>query len=226
MIAQEHLSVEAGYSLWASCYDEDGNPLIAIEEPAMHALYEAIAGRNVLDLGCGTGRHTAALAGRGASVTACDLTTAMLIRARTKVGRGVTGWLRVALPGPLPFADDSFALAVMGLVIEHIAPLEATLREVRRVLEPGGRCLISALHPDLTRQGQTARFIDPVTGVRQPIITLHREVDDMIAIARSAGLALESEQTLVVPEALADQLPRARPYIGTNLGWVSAFAKR
>lgn len=225
MGTDEELSVQDGYTLWADCYDTDGNPLIALEGPAMAAHFGDVAGRRVLDLGCGTGRHTRALVEAGASVVAADLTPAMLGRARAKLdGRGV-GWLRLALPGPLPFADAGFALVVLGLVAEHVAEIDATFREVARVLEPGGRCLVSALHPDRTGEGQSARFIDPETGVRRPIRTVHRSVGDYLASADSAGLRLLEERTLVVTAELTASLPRAGPYLGKALGWVGCWRR-
>jgi SAM-dependent methyltransferase len=217
----EELPVQAGYALWADCYDTDGNPLIALEGPAMAARFGDLRGRRALDLGCGTGRHTRAMAEAGASVVAADLTPEMLVRARAKLEACVVGWLRIALPGPLPFAGSSFALVVLGLVAEHVVDLDATLAEVARVLEPGGRCLVSALHPDRTAEGQTARFIDPATGLRRPIRTVHRTIDDYLVSAASAGLRLVEERTLVVPAELAEALPRAGPYVGRALGWVA-----
>jgi hypothetical protein len=96
---------------------------------------------------------------------------------------------------------------------------------VARVLEPGGRCLLSALHPDRTAQGQRARFIDPGTGLRRPILTYHRTTIDYCAAAASAGLILTGEQTLTVLPLLADRLPRARPYLGQTLGWMACWTK-
>lgn len=225
MDIDEELPVQAGYSLWADCYDSDGNPLIALEGPAMAARFGGLGGRLALDLGCGTGRHTRALADAGARVVAADLTPAMLRRARLGLGGRGVALIRLALPGPLPFADGTFALAVLGLVAEHLDDLDATLAEVARVLGAGGRCLLSALHPDRTAEGQTARFIDPATGVRRPIRTVHRTVDAYLASADRAGLRLVEERTLVMTDEVADHLPRARPYVGRALGWVAHWAR-
>jgi SAM-dependent methyltransferase len=224
----DEFPVEAGYAAWAPLYDDDGNPLTALEGPAVRAWFGPIAGGRALDIGCGTGRHTLALVEAGsAEVVSLDLTLEMMRRGREKVSstRARVHWVRHALPGPLPLRDATFDLAVLGLVAEHITDLARALREVARVLTPGGRCVLSALHPDRTAEGQRARFIDPETGLRRPITTIHRTIDEYLTAARSAGLGLEGEQTLVVPPELANRVPRAGPYIGRNLGWVACWSR-
>jgi SAM-dependent methyltransferase len=219
------LSPREGYAAWAACYDEDGNPLIPLEGPAMARLFGDVAGLPVLDVGCGTGRHTLALMSTGARVTALDQCPEMMSRAQAKLrGHDVT-WVSHSLPDALPFPAGTFALAVLGLIAEHIADLTGLLGEVARVLRPGGRCLLSALHPDRTAEGQCARFIVPGTGQRQPITTYHRSVAEYHAAAARAGLANITEETLIVPPGLAQSLPRAAPYVGMPLGWVACWAK-
>ncbi len=221
----DELSVRDGYAAWAPCYDDDGNPLTALEGPALRAWFGAVAGRRALDLGCGTGRHTLALAEAGADVVATDCTPEMLARARSKLrGRPVT-WVRHALPAPLPFRTAYFDLVVLGLVAEHVPGLAPLLTEAARVLAPGGRCLLSALHPDRTAEGQRARFIDPATGRRRPIVTIHRTIPDYLTAAERAGLLLVEERSLIVPPELAEQTPRAVPYLGRALGWVACWAR-
>ncbi len=223
--SSDELPVREGYAAWASCYDDDGNPLTALEGPAVRAWFGPLEGRRALDLGCGTGRHALALAEAGAWVAALDLTPEMLARGRAKAeqaGRTVH-WVRHALPDPLPFPANTFDLAVLGLVAEHLADLAAALAETARVLRPGGRCILSALHPDRTAEGQRARFIDPETGRRRPIRTYHRTTAEYRESAAAASFTLLGEATLVVPPALAEELPRARPYIGRALGWVACW---
>src|SRR4051794_28393841 len=58
----EELSARDGYAAWAACYEEDGNPLMPLEGPAVAKLFGSVQGKRALDLGCGTGRHTLALA--------------------------------------------------------------------------------------------------------------------------------------------------------------------
>lgn len=219
------LPVQAGYAAWSSCYDDDGNPLTALEGPAIWSWFGPLAGRRALDLGCGTGRHTRVLADAGAAVIALDFTPEMLQRAREKLADRAIGWIRHALPRPLPFRAEVFDLVVMGLVAEHVADLAALLRESARVLIPGGRCILSALHADRTAEGQRARFIDPATGQRRPVETYHRPLEAYRAAAVDAGLDPLGEQTLDVTPELARRLPRAERYLGLPLGWVACWTK-
>ena len=173
----------------------------------MRRWFGPLEGRRALDLGCGTGRHTAALVEAGSGVVALDFTPEMIDRGRRKPPVDAAArpqdvlWVRHALPRSLPFRDETFALTVLGLVAEHLddTALALTLGEVGRVLEPGGRCLLSALHPDRTAEGQRARFIDPETGLRLPIRTYHRTIDSYHGAAAAAGLTPAEEQVLTVP---------------------------
>ena len=94
-----------------------------------------LRGRRVLDVGCGTGRLSVALAERAhAKVWGVDASTAMLAVARRKV-QGVA--FKQADAESLPFKDGWFERAVLWLVL-HLVDRPAVLGEARRVLGPGG----------------------------------------------------------------------------------------
>ena len=221
----DDLPVIEGYDAWAPLYDDDGNPLTAIEGPAVREWFGPLEGRRALDLGCGTGRHTMAMVAAGAAVSALDGSGEMLARARFKLRGYPVDWARHRLPDPLPFAGSTFDLVVLGLIAEHIEDLGRVMGEVARVTRPGGRCLLSALHPDRTAGGQRARFIDPETGVRRHIATIHRTTEDYLSIAGASGWSLVEQRTLVVPDDLGRSLPRALPYVGQPLGWAACWRR-
>ena len=222
----DELSPLEGYAAWAPWYDADGNPLIALEGPAVRSWIVRAGGRRGVDLGCGTGRHALAMVEVGiAEVVGLDASPEMLDRARHKPSSDRALWARGSLHGPLPLASGAFDLAILGLVVEHLADLAGAFREISRVLADGGHCVVSALHPDRTAEGQRARFIDPATGLRHPITTYHREVTDYLGAASSAGLTLVEERSLVVPEALAESLARAARYVGRSLGWIGCWQR-
>jgi malonyl-CoA O-methyltransferase len=208
--------VRDGYDRWAAVYDHDRNPLPALEGPVVRGLLGDVRGRRVLDLGCGTGRHAVPLARAGAIVTAVDFSPGMLARARARAraGSGRVRFLAADLRRPLPLADVAFDLAVSGLVLEHLPDLPAFFAEVRRVLAPGGRAVVSTIHPAMSLRGSHARFTDPDTGeVRAPGSVDH-PMGELILAAVRAGFALEAIDERAPDAAFADQYPRAAKYVG------------
>jgi demethylmenaquinone methyltransferase/2-methoxy-6-polyprenyl-1,4-benzoquinol methylase len=94
-------------------------------------------GDRVLDACCGTGDLALAdLAAGAGRVVGLDFSERMLERARRK--SDAVEWLRGDVLA-LPFDDESFDAATVGFGIRNVADLEAGLRELRRVLAPGGR---------------------------------------------------------------------------------------
>jgi demethylmenaquinone methyltransferase/2-methoxy-6-polyprenyl-1,4-benzoquinol methylase len=97
-------------------------------------------GDRVLDAACGTGDLAIAGLRAGAGkVTGLDFSERMLERARRKDAR--IEWVQGDLLA-LPFADETFDAATVGFGVRNVADLEAGLRELRRVLKPGGRLAI------------------------------------------------------------------------------------
>jgi ubiquinone/menaquinone biosynthesis C-methylase UbiE len=116
------------------------------ERPAMLALAGDVAGRRILDAGCGAGPLSAALRDRGAIVTGFDKSAGMIEVARRRLGDDAD--LQVAdLGSPLPFPDDTFDDVTASLVLHYLEDWGPALAELRRVLKPGGRLIASVEHP-------------------------------------------------------------------------------
>ncbi len=126
------------------------------------ALGEVRARDRVLDLGCGDGAFTTALAPEVATIVGADVAEAALRRAR---GRDPELDLRlVGIDGPLPFDDGAFDLVWSSEVIEHVADTARWLSEARRVLAPGGRLLVTTPNHGRVRLalGGIERFSEPL----------------------------------------------------------------
>lgn len=93
-------------------------------------------GDRVLDACCGTGDLALAAHAAGGAVTGLDFSEAMLERARRKSSE--IAWLQGDLLR-LPFAGGSFDAVTVGFGVRNVEDLDAGLRELRRVLRPGGR---------------------------------------------------------------------------------------
>jgi SAM-dependent methyltransferase len=99
----------------------------------------------VLDVGCGTGRLAAELAGRGAKVWGVDTSEEMLEQARRRLGGSVG--LKLARAEALPFRAAWFERVVLRCVV-HLVDRARAIPEVARVLAPGGKVVIATFRPE------------------------------------------------------------------------------
>lgn len=210
-----------GYDRWAALYDAYPNPTVAADDMAFPAFWGDISGRTVLEIGCGTGRHTQRLARTAHAVTGIDLSAGMLAQARGKVPADT-----ILLQGDfmqyegLPAAD--FDMAVMSLVLEHIHDLPDFFARLRRVLRPGGLFFLSEIHPARTRDGVFAHFRD---GDAEYHLTSYPHTPDMIeSAAVAAGFVVTRRQDVAGSPALADINPKWAKYDGQPMIAMWAFA--
>jgi SAM-dependent methyltransferase len=125
-------------------------------------LANARAGERALDLGCGTGAFTAELARVGSSVIGVEVAEAALARARAR--HPSIDFRLAPIDGPLPLEDSEFEIVWCSEVIEHVADTARWLAEVRRVLAPGGRLLLTTPSHGRLRValGGVERFSEPL----------------------------------------------------------------
>lgn len=125
-------------------------------------LAEVLPGMRALDLGSGGGQFTAELAGAGAQVVGAEVAQAAVDRARSAYPE--LAFQLVAIDEPLPFEDKAFDLVWASEVIEHVADTGPWLSEVRRVLAPGGRLLVTTPSHGRLRlaMGGIERYSEPL----------------------------------------------------------------
>jgi SAM-dependent methyltransferase len=119
-----------------------------LRESEAHLLGD-VRGLRILEVGCGSAPCARYLAGQGASVVAFDLSMGMLDHARAGADRtGVLVPLVQADVCEMPFRDGSFDIAFSAFgAIPFVADSAAAMRQVARVLRPGGRWVFAATHP-------------------------------------------------------------------------------
>jgi len=179
----------AEFSDWAATYD--GHWLNHfLFEPAHAMLLNELRGSprgRLLDIGCGTGELANRLARRGWHVVGLDLCESMLHRARFKLN-GYAGTIRLTVGDSehVPCADKTFDVVTCANSFHHYPHHEAVVREMYRVLKPGGQLLLLDGWPD--------QFIGRI--VYDLIITRaegghvwHRESHHVKAMFEEAGFA-------------------------------------
>ena len=101
--------------------------------------YARYRGRRVLEVGCGQGGMAALWAERGAQITAVDLNPDAIAATRERFSqRGLTGEIRQVDARSLPFEDGTFEYAYSWGVLHHSPDLARSVKELMRVLRPGG----------------------------------------------------------------------------------------
>ncbi len=172
------------YARWASSYPPQAhNALMRTEETAVRGLLPDLRGRTVLDLACGTGRYGLLAQEQGAAlVIGTDNSREML--AASQLRR-----LALSTVAAIPLPDACIDVIVCGLALGHLPQLEPGLREMGRVLKPGGVAIISDMHPIIALSGAQRTFTgsDGKTYAVEHYVHLY---SDYHRAAREAGLRI------------------------------------
>ena len=146
--------------LWASLPAELAPPDWDLRRAFL--LGELRPGDRVLDLGSGAGDFTAEIARAGGRVTGVEVAEAAIAKARSR--HRELEFRLAPIEGPLPFDDGAFDLVWTSEVIEHVADTARWLSELRRVLVPGGRLLLTTPSHGRLRValGGLERFSEPL----------------------------------------------------------------
>jgi len=136
---------EAVANKYDSYYDTAlGQKVDSIEKQAIASYLQAIPRQPVLELGCGTGHWTEVLSDMGFSVSAVDISEAMLAVATKKSLRNVI--FQKADAANLRFSNESFGIIVSITMLEFTHHPKKVLSEIYRVLKPGGLLLLACLN--------------------------------------------------------------------------------
>ena len=149
------LPSRVAYDLWAESYPATAhNPLMEAEQRVVIERLRGIRATCALDVGSGSGRCVSLLAATGATVTAVDLSMAMLRR---------NGHSRRVCSDAcsLPIASGSVDLVNASLMAGDIEALTPWLAELARVLAPGGQLLYSDFHSSWATRGWQRTFRTP-----------------------------------------------------------------
>ena len=167
-------------------------------------------GARTLDLGCGEGRCGRLLAEQGHRVTGVDGSPTLVRHAREAGGYDE---VLLADLGALPLADASFDRVCAFMSLHDVDDLDAALREVHRVLAPGGSLGVAIYHPDRSAamgQGDPAKahrwsMTAEHAGLTMTFHSMHRPLAMVEAALGEAGLALTELREPAPPEDLGPE---------------------
>ncbi len=199
---------------WAAVAEHYGTGWSHASGPDLAWMVEAASPAptdRAIDLGAGAGHASLALAPHVAQVVAIDPTPEMLaVAGRLATERGIGNIeLVVATADALPFPEASFDVAISRFSIHHWPDVAGALREVARVLRPGGRMvLIDLVAPDDARLDT---FLNAVEILRDPTHARTLALADWRAVLGAAGLTGDVARAWTFRHDTEDWLGRTAP---------------
>jgi malonyl-CoA O-methyltransferase len=206
-----HLSIREGYRRWAPLYARE-TAISFLETQLVEAVTPPMAGRRLLDAGCGTGRR---LVGCGAALAVGVDVSPEMLEAGVGIGaspahphlRTLVGDIRC-----LPLADGGFDIVWCRLAIGHLPECEKTYAELARVAAPGATVIVTDFHEAAHRAGHRRSFRDD-EGVHEIEHYIH-DARRQHEAARAAGLELFAQSEAVIgPQVLPFYEQAGRPQL-------------
>ncbi|HVO76027.1 MAG TPA: class I SAM-dependent methyltransferase [Ignavibacteriaceae bacterium] len=149
-------NIEA-YNQWSEDYDKTINKTRGLEGMAIRKVLEKIYFKNVLEIGCGTGKNTEWLLSKAERIIGVDFSEKMLEKAEKKIKNNKVKFVQADIRNEWNFGND-FDLITCSLVLEHIQDLNFIFHQANRSLTKGGYFYLGELHPFKQYLGTKARF--------------------------------------------------------------------
>ena len=179
------MNIQQAYNSWAEQYDTNLNKTRDLEATTLRTILSGINFNSCLEIGCGTGKNTAWLIEKASRITAVDLSSEMLAKARQKINSSKVEFVQADITQPWTFAQGPYDLVSFSLVLEHIEQLEPVFEKAASVLKTGGHIYIGELHPFKQYTGSKARF-ETEEGV-QLVTCFNHHISEFIQSAKKYG---------------------------------------
>ncbi len=191
-----------------------------------------VSDKTILDIGCGEGGYSRALAHRGANVTSIDCAIDPInfaIKKAKEEGLEIKHFVRNS-NDLYEIEDSAFEIVLCSMMLMDCEDLYGTVKEISRVLRPGGKVFVSVLHPCFT--GKNIRweggdekkvvvvenYFSPeeweaqIAGIRSPIIFRHRTLQEYVKAFVQNGLSIVDMNEPLPNDEQVEQSPR--------IGWL------
>lgn len=192
------MNTQEAYNNWSKTYDEVQNKTRDLEAIALRELLANKQIKNVLEIGCGTGKNTEWFVKNVEKIISVDLSEEMLAKAKSKINSDKVTFVQADITQDWDFAhgvlrtkNNQFDLIGFSLVLGHIENLEPIFNKVADSLAAGGYLYIGELHPFKQYNGTKARFETDENGT-QIVDCFNHHVSDFVNFGLKNGLKLVS----------------------------------
>jgi ubiquinone/menaquinone biosynthesis C-methylase UbiE len=194
------------YDIWAASYDADKNVTRDLDATVVRRAPLDLNGRDVLELGSGTGKNTVYFAEHARHVTALDFSAAMIARAHSRLATSNVTFVQHDVRELWPLDAASVDVVAANLILEHVHDLAPVFFEAARILRPKGQLFVCELHPYRQLIGGQAQFTNPDTGETFQLTAHVHTVSEYVNDGIGAGLQLRE-----LGEWLEDGAPPESP---------------
>ncbi|MDT8306214.1 MAG: class I SAM-dependent methyltransferase [Anaerolineae bacterium] len=184
-------TIRDAYNRWSDRYDEQENATRDLDATLLPRLAPPLAGRVILEAGCGTGKNSVWLASQCARLIGLDFSAGMLQRARARVAGAHVHFVQADITVAWPLSTAAVGAVLFNLVLEHVRDLGPVFSEAARLLPPGGALYVSEYHPARIAAGYGATIAGEDGAVFGTFLNTE---EDYRAALVAAGFILERAQ--------------------------------
>ena len=180
------MSIENAYNIWAHQYDTNVNRTRDLDKKCTIETLNNLVFKNVLELGCGTGKNTELLLNKAEKIIGLDFSQEMLNKAEEKITDKRVTFKKSDLTKDWKIENNFVDLITSSLTLEHIKNLDHIFSQANQKLNKNGLFFISELHPFKQYLGSKAQY-ETESGTKELEVYIHH-ISEYIDNAESNGL--------------------------------------
>ena len=204
------MSIEKAYNIWASQYDSNLNLTRDLDKKCTIETLKNLDFKNVLELGCGTGKNTEWLLNKAERIIGLDFSQEMLHKAKAKIFDKRVLFKKVDLTKDWEIENNFVDLITASLTLEHIENLDHIFSQANLKLKKNGLFFISELHPFKQYSGSKAKY-ETENGVKELEVYVHH-ISEYIDTAKNNGFQL-IELKEWFDESSENEIPRLISFV-------------
>ena len=204
------MSIEKAYNIWASQYDSNLNLTRDLDKKCTIETLKNLDFKNVLELGCGTGKNTEWLLNKAERIIGLDFSQEMLHKAKAKIFDKRVIFKKADLTKSWEIENNFVDLITASLTLEHIKNLGHIFSQANLKLKKNGLFFISELHPFKQYSGSKAKY-ETENGIKELEVYIH-DISEYIDTAKNNGFQL-IELKEWFDESSENEIPRLISFV-------------
>lgn len=204
------MSIEKAYNIWASQYDSNLNLTRDLDKKCTIETLKNLDFKNVLELGCGTGKNTEWLLNKAERIIGLDFSQEMLHKAKAKIFDKRVIFKKADLTKYWEIENNFVDLITASLTLEHIKNLGHIFSQANLKLKKNGLFFISELHPLKQYSGSKASY-ETENGIKELEVYIH-DISEYIDTAKNNGFQL-IELKEWFDESSENEIPRLISFV-------------